>query len=509
MPSWAGHVVAGAVLAAACALHVNSLLNLDVAWLMTAAQRMLAGGSYTRDFFEVNMPLAIAAYIPPYLASRGLQLSFQAAAVLYVGLLSLQSAYLTVYCLNAGAGPTSPPAYGSWLGAWLLLGLLLVPGYDFGQKEHLVVILGLPWVCSIANYDGLAVLGRPLRLYLSLLAALGFYLKPHYAALPFALLAATAWSRKSWKPLLSLEMGVFLFVAAANACVVLLLYPDWFICARWASDLYGAYRARDLHKLFSPHGLWIYAASFVSQLAALALSRNMRPLSMPLLLCVPYAWAAYLLQYKGWSYQFLPVELFTFAGAALGLIGSARAPRANSSRSALALLFSAGAMLALTGTALAQAYRLPTILSLGGLPRVLAQANQGDYVFAFSIEVEPFLPAVPVMGLNWASRYSHLWPLLRIAQLENGGDPQERARIENAYRRPLVDSVIEDFMRYRPQLVLVDRRAFASLPKDYDILKTFIADERFLELWRNYVPIGMEEFPAGNPRFQVYWSTAP
>ncbi len=496
-------------MAAACCLHASSLLNLDVAWLMTAAQRMLAGGSYTRDFFEVNMPLAIAAYIPPYIVSRGLQLSFQTAAVLYVGALSLQSACLTVYSLNAAAGPTSRSAYGPWLGAWLLFGLLLVPGYDFGQKEHLVVLLGLPWVCAIANYDGLAVLGRPLRLYLSLLAALGFYLKPHYAALPFALLAATAWRRKSWKPVLSLEMGVLLLAAAANACVVLLLYPDWFICARWASDLYGAYRARDLHKLFSLHDLWIYAACFVSQLAALVLSRNIRPLLMPLLLCVPYAWAAYLLQYKGWSYQFLPVELFTFAAPALALIGGTRAPRANSSRSTLALLFSAGAMLAMTGTALAQAYRLPTVLSLGGLPRVLAQANKGDYVFAFSIEVEPFLPAVPLMGLNWASRYSHLWPLLRIAQMENGGDPQDRARIENAYYRPLVDSVIEDFIRYRPQLVLVDRRAIASLPKDYDILKMFVADERFSAVWRQYVPIGMEEFPAGKPRFQVYWRSAP
>jgi hypothetical protein len=57
--------------------------------------------------------------------------------------------------------------------------------------------------------------------------------------------------------------------------------------------------------------------------------------------------------------------------------------------------------------------------------------------------------------------------------------------------------------------VLVDRRAIASLPKDYDILKMFVADERFSAVWRQYVPIGMEEFPAGKPRFQVYWRSAP
>ena len=108
------------------------------------------------------------------------------------------------------------------------------------------------------------------------------------------------------------------------------------------------------------------------------------------------------------------------------------------------------------------------------------------------------------MGLNWASRYSHLWPLMQIAQTGNRVNSQNTARLQSTYSQPLVDSVSDDFRRYRPQLVLVDRRIFAHFPQNYDILKTFVEDERFAALWRDYTRIGMAEIQPGDPQLEVY-----
>jgi hypothetical protein len=507
LPPWTGHAIVAAVLTAASVVHANALLNHDVAWLMIAGGRMLEGGGYLRDFFEVNMPLAIAAYIPPYAASNWLGLPLPLANSLCVGLLSLQSACLAARCLGFQHPELQRSGCGPWLCAWLLLGLEFLPGYDFGQKEHLVVILCLPWVCAIGGNEGLPALGKPLRLYLSALAALGFYLKPHYAPLPFLLLGLAAWHRRSWGALWSLELQALLLAAAAYAVTVLLFYPDWFVCARWAADLYGAFRAQNLHRLFALPHLWIYALCGILQLATFAAWKRIRPALAPILLCVSYAWLAYLLQDKGWSYQFLPVQLFTFAAQAIMVVSmvSAALPGTIAFRPVWAKAGNAAAALLLTGTAFTAAYGLPNMLSLSGLPGVLAQANRGDSVFAFSFEVEPFLPAVPLMGLNWASRYSHLWPLLQIAQAQNGADPRAAAGPGERYLHQLVDAVSEDFARYRPTVVLVDRRIVSGLPLTYDILGAFLADARFAEQWRNYARVGAVEYSPGHPEFEVYW----
>ncbi len=45
-------------------------LNYDVSWLMHASERLLAGGTYSRDFFETNPPLILYLYLPPVIFSK-------------------------------------------------------------------------------------------------------------------------------------------------------------------------------------------------------------------------------------------------------------------------------------------------------------------------------------------------------------------------------------------------------------------------------------------------------
>ncbi len=499
LAAWIGMLVCAALVVAGVLVHATALLNHDVAWLLIAAQRMLDGGNYVEDFFEVNMPLAIAAYIPPYAAARLLHLPLQPALALVVGLLCAQAAALAAYCLFRGDRCRLPRSAAPWFAAGVLLALLFLPGYDFGQKEHLVVILVLPLICALAGARDLGRFGRPLRLYLSVLAAAGFYLKPHYALLPLLLLAGLAWRRRSLRPLASLEMAVLLCAAAANAVVVLLLYPDWFVCARWAADLYGAYRYDPQHGAFFTTSTWICALCLVTQLMACLRLHELRPLLAPLLGCIVYAWVAYLLQLKAWSYQFLPVELFTFVAQWLVFAELIRIAPARVSRGLLAAL----AALLLAVPALWSSSRMPGAAALEGIPQVLAQASPGDPVYVFSFEVEPFMPAVPLAGMNWASRYSHLWPLLQLARLPAGDATSA------GYRGKLVDSVIEDFERRHPQLVIVDRRPSSGLPAGFDILGAFTADLRFARLWRGYERVGSVNSRGGRTLFEIYWYAVP
>ncbi|MDH5555850.1 MAG: hypothetical protein OEZ03_00795, partial [Alphaproteobacteria bacterium] len=60
-----------AVFVAAAILQLLYVLpNHDSVWLLVAAERMLDGGTYERDFFEVNPPLAILLHAPAFLVQK-------------------------------------------------------------------------------------------------------------------------------------------------------------------------------------------------------------------------------------------------------------------------------------------------------------------------------------------------------------------------------------------------------------------------------------------------------
>jgi hypothetical protein len=76
------------------AVHLRVPLNHDVAWLLIAAGRMLAHGSYSKDFFEINMPLAIGIYIPPHFLAHWFEQSIATANLEWTFILIIQSASL-------------------------------------------------------------------------------------------------------------------------------------------------------------------------------------------------------------------------------------------------------------------------------------------------------------------------------------------------------------------------------------------------------------------------------
>jgi hypothetical protein len=374
---------------------------------------------------------------------------------------------------------------------------LFFAGHDLGEREHLMVLLCLPFASAVANRAGFRAQPAALRTYITLLAAIGCFLKPHYAAMPFLLLGAAAWARRSWEPLRSLEMRVVLLAAAANAALVTLLYPDWFTVARWAADLcqgYGRERGLDQQALFQAKGISVVVPALASQVLIYWRVRAVRPLLGPFLLGAGYFCLAYAAQQKGWYYHFIPVILFAWAGQMLALPVCVTAPiREGRLLGGVA----AAVLLVLAVTATAASRGMPTAGDLGGLPRILAAEPAGEYVYVFSWELSPFLPAVPLAGLNWASRYSSLWPLCEFARAELGGSA-DAARLERAYQAPLAAAVSEDFERRHPGLVIVDRT------EPFDSLAFLLADRRFAALWQGYVEIGSVKLRDGPPLYTLY-----
>lgn len=500
-----GLFIAAAILLVAILVRVTALENHDVAWYTLAAARMLGGGSYARDFFEVNMPLAIALYIPPVALAASMHLHTAVAVDLLVLVLIIQAAALCALLSNPGDGPfvASPFAHG-WLAAWVLLVLCFEPGYDFAQREHFIAILTLPFLFLVAN--GGAAFSRPLRSYVALLAGIGFMIKPHYWPLPWLLLGLRAWRGRNWRLLGSLEARVLLGVFAATLAGTLWRYPDWIECLRWASDLYPSFSHDVLRRMLNLRGIAVLAACLVFQWLFVLRDRRFAAPVMPFLASATYSLGAAIVQGKGWQYHFLPAAVFAYCGLAPVLAGTIRElgsrPRAAP---VLKALVAAGLMTGAATTAVAAARNTPTFGSLGLIPQALRSvAANGDPVYAFSVEVQPMLPAVPLLGLHWASRYSSLWPLPALLRAEREQGSPDAARLLATYRPPFTQSVIDDFGRHRPRIVLVDRHRLPGQPADYDLMTFFLADPAFAAIWANYVRIGSVTYPDSVTGYDIY-----
>ena len=334
---------------------------------------------------------------------------------------------------------------------------------------------------------------------------MGCFLKPHFAPLPFLLLACVSRPAHSRSALLAVEVKVLLAAGLINAVVVLRYFPDWLVCAQWVADLYHAYtRAAPKNVLLQPFVV-SYSWPALLLLAMFTCSPWLRPITGPFLLVAGYGLVTFVLQGKGWSYQFLPVAIMLYIALGLALIRCFPSPQLSSLRKAALYGALSIATLLLLLQLIFTVRDLPQrrFLQHSPLAQALSIARPDDRIYAFTTTVVPVFPTVLLMDLQWASRFASLWPLAGL-EATRRQSPAESATLAHVYAQLLIEMVTQDFSRYKPTIVLVDRRdGQFGLPPNYDFLAFSLLHERFSELWRSYHRIGT------STDYDVYIRTRP
>ena len=107
------------------------------------------------------------------------------------------------------------------------------------------------------------------------------------------------------------------------------------------------------------------------------------------------------------------------------------------------------------------------------------------------------------LGLDWGSRLPSLWPLAGLLARDHHDHGAGNARYAR-YAQQLRSMVADDFARYAPTVVVLDRRnGQFGLPAGFNILDYFLIDQRFAALWQSYALIG------SSPAFSVYARAHP
>ena len=448
-------------------------INHDVSCFLYAADRVLDGEVLYRDFVDVNLPLVVYASMLPAWLARVAGGGFVLAFDLFVVAIVAASLVLSARVARRGAvGFLAEPA----ALCVLVFALLVVPGRDFGQREHLMVVLSLPYLVTQVVRLGDSPPDRGSGWLVGAFAAVGFAFKPFFLIVPFCVALGMLLARRRFRPLawpenLALLGGLTLYVAH----FFLVPYRGEFVSTMWqAWRGYGAYEV-DIGEIFghpwSQRALWAGAALSVGAVFI----RNARGPLWVLLSAWVGAIIGSLVQAKGWSYQLLPAVLFGWLGLAfvLGLKGWWRGLVAP------ALLLAVAVPLGqhwLERDPESQALRGSSDYT--GIPPALIEVRElgpGDSVVVLDTDMQTFFGWLVENRVQWASRFSCLWPV-------------PGALLDTRLRRELVSAVVDDLQRYRPKLLYVRQSPVSFVPDpSFELVDWLREDLRFRELLSEYV----------------------
>lgn len=475
------------IVAAAVALHAMWLLpNHDNEFLLIAAERMMAGGDYLEAFSDPNPPMIMIVYMPAILLARLLHVDTYSAFSLHVGLLILLAAWVMARplarCLRQDGGIRDVALVCD------VAVLALLPGYEFGQREHLLAVLFLPSLLWFAarEIDGPAPLGASDVLVL-VLGAVGALIKPFFLLLPAAIFALRLAGADRRRVLRDPALAIFAAVAVAYGAFTILVFPHYLALAELQGEVYFAWNRawvtvadamRDA-VLLSALLLLLALLAPVGAAARTALHHCLVASGVCLLLVV--------MQRKAWTYHLLPVIEFALCG--LAILAAILLPRLRAARPAAAT--AAGLLVAIAAAAATQAVR--PYYELAGVSRARYAAQpflatlralaQGQSVLMLTSGVQMGFPSMAQVRLGASQPGQLLLPgAVRLAM----GSAEERARAA-ALRPAVVGALVDDLRRFRPDFVAVDRRREKqALPDDFDILAYYIGDAGFRAQWSDY-----------------------
>lgn len=458
----------------------------DATWLLAAA-RMIRGGAtpYSQDLIEVNPPTIIEiARLALALGDR-LGVTAITAWRLLVFATELLSLLLSTQLLRRMLSGEDrvcllPAAVA------LVTALACLPGANFGQREHFILVLCAPYVLASALYIDGERLSPVVRILYGLLLAIGLSIKPHYILLVACVEAGVVYSTRRPRGWLRIETVSAVASGMVLALVLLARYPTYLTFAvPYALRFYHDY---DRLQLVPAHAAYLgFGLASVFALHALRL-RSSGPRS--LVLAGVGAYLALVAQGKGWDYHFVPARSLLFLGGALAclLVANARATPwlartvAMPSRRA-ALLVTVAMVLPLT---VLMARRTVNINrghwadQFSALQTVIERAQPNGRPFTMatvSLELFPAFPVVEVMGGAWASRYSCLWTIPAIEARERDG--RDDGTPDRSGRQGLIAAVSEDLANNRPTFVLVEEARsrliddIVSAPRVRDVLRAY------------------------------------
>ncbi len=467
-------------------------VNHDVAAILNFAERWVGGERLYRELIDVNPPLIFVLTAIPALIARWTPLDGVEALLICVLGCCLAAWRMT---LRLRRGRAEGPVEAAVLDALLPLACVLA-AYDVGQREQLMALFAIPYAFLAARrIEGLETPPR-LAWAVTLSAALGFALKPHFLAVPALVEVLVLLRRGPAKALRDPLPWAMAGLWAVYLASIPLLFPKYFDFV--VPLVVGYYLNTGNIGLFDVVLTDKMGAAFLALacLVPVALHRRAGAPAQALLMVGLGGLASAWVQHKGWSYHIVPMGMATALLA--GLLAARWLDRALPPGRALA---------AAPGLAVAAALAVAAVHIRGESPwrqiwygatrdgemtTVLRREVAGERLLVLGPDIYPVYPALNYARARSTLRFMNLWLLIGAYQDCPEGQPRYRDTWEMSRPEFLVyRTVAEDFARAPPAGVLVAKNS--GIPRcgaeEFDPIAYFSRHPAFAETWRPYTRV--------------------
>jgi hypothetical protein len=488
-----------------CSLPVFlGALNHDEAWYLVVAGRVLAGERLYVEVLDTNPPLIVWLNLLPVLIARSVGVSEILVLRLLVLALVAVSLGLSGWILRQTL-PDRPMARQGLLFLSLFV-LLPVVGYEFAQREHLMMILALPYLWMASSRASGSRFDGGVAWVVGLMAGVGLAIKPHFTLLWLAV-EATLVVRRGWRIAFRPEGLMIAAIGLAYGAAVLAITPDYLPWIRRITSVYYGAGSASFASLASEPGTILTTLALLGFLVLRPEGEGRKGLEV--ILAADLALLAIaLLQVKGFAYQFYPAMAVAILLIGRLLVEFSPAP---ADRARIVLMVRVVLLLLMLSVV---ANRIRDSISWRGRPdesdtvlgqmiRVAKEHAGGGSVFVFSPAVPAAFPMVNYAGVGWASRHP---ALLFLPGCYPGGSGTDQTVVLHPpdkmsdSERFLFDGVIDKLLTDQPTLLFVDETGtpLAFEGRRFDYLGYYAQDPRFAAFLREYEPFTRVD------RFRVY-----
>ena len=448
-------------------------LTHDVVWQLWIGRQLIGGTSLYSGIMELNPPLwfwmgmvvdrlSAWAHVAPGAMLVTVVTGAAAVAVITSGRLlpSMSDRRRAVFLVYAAAL------------------IMIMPRYDFGQREQLALIGALPW-CLLAARRAEGLPTPPIAaICIGLTAAFGFALKHYFLVVPGSLelwlMLRLRRSYRPWRP----EALALVAVGVAYAAAVLAITPQYL--TTMIPRVRTSYAGYDgsLGQMIQnwPQAVWALAGIVLIATGWMRGANRSTTVASLLIAAAGFGFG-YVAQHKGWPYQSIAVTGCLCLGVMAELLerGYALTPL---SRFGVQLFLSLPLLLGLFGGTYYNWFEPSTRIALDGVAR-------GETVMVMTADPMQTWPTIETLGLRWPSRYYSYWMMPAIAAAEHAGAVSAALA---SLDRTVVRETAVDLLCHPPARILIERRPYnyGMALTGFDYRKHFDRDPLFARLMKGY-----------------------
>ena len=461
-------------------------LNWDVSWLLEATRRLLSGGSYSQNFMENNPPLILFLYAIPVIVTSCIG-NLVSNFLIFIYAISLLSLSLSYFLLKRIMTNDASSRNLFFLG--LVFCELILPSYEFGQREHLTLMLIMPYLL-LTSLINTFHLSRYLRFTIGFMAGIGFAIKPHFLIPLILILSWKLYKNRSLQQFFIIENECLFGVMLLYLVACFIITPDYFsFILPLVFKFYLGYKEPMFNLLTHQWSIVFYIIMFLGFIQLNQKHFPYRDLYQLLMLTNFGFFLVFILGGHFFYYHFVVVAAISILLLMLNVQLIVQRIRKKTIISPIeylniplvgvCLLFLLNVVVDCTLWIIKRNADGPTRQLITAFQKI----NHGPFV-VFSNYVAPNASLLTYTQLRSSARLHQFWLLPGIAQLEHDGKLGLAEEGKNLLRQIVTQDLLSD----PPYIIVVDETDPPLIidGKTLNYLHFLLQDPQFRKIWSNY-----------------------